>query len=34
MPPDPNPLTPRDIFISPDLTSSDAASFLEGYGLA
>ena len=33
MPPDPNPLTPRDIFLSPDLTSSDAASFLEGYGL-
>ena len=33
MPPDPNPLTPRDIFLSPDLTSSDAANFLEGYGL-
>ena len=33
MPPDSNPLTPRDIFLSPDLTSSDAASFLEGYGL-
>ena len=33
MPPDSNPLTPRDIFLSPDLTSSDAASFLEGYDL-
>ena len=31
--PNPNPLTPRNIFLSPDLTSSDAASFLEGYGL-
>ena len=33
MPPEPSTVTPRDIFLSPDLSAEAAAGFLAGYGL-
>ncbi len=33
MPPEPNAVTPRDIFLGPDLTPEAAARFIEGFGV-